>query len=153
MCWRFLVACVVCMLPDLEGGLRIPSQRSLDAMDVTTSPTRLSISTRQDKYELRVYSLEEATMIWERVLILIWMLMKSTISCGLHKNTDHLISKFAPSDPVGPADVEVDLITNSSENIEVDVPVSIQEQSSNSPIQNEQLDSYIKETMSIEKEE
>ncbi|KAI0488169.1 hypothetical protein KFK09_027996 [Dendrobium nobile] len=52
-------------------------------------------------------------------------------------------SKFAPSDLVGPADVEVDLMTNSSEMIEVDVP--------NSPVQNEQLDSY-KETMSIEKE-
>ncbi|XP_028556114.1 uncharacterized protein LOC114581020 [Dendrobium catenatum] len=62
-------------------------------------------------------------------------------------------SKFAPSDPVGPVDVEVDLITNIFENIEVDVPVSIQEQCSNSPVQNDQLDSYIKETMSIEKEE
>ncbi|KAH0449354.1 hypothetical protein IEQ34_023154 [Dendrobium chrysotoxum] len=62
-------------------------------------------------------------------------------------------SKFAPSDPAGPADVEVDLMTNSSEKIEVDVPVSIQEQCSNSPVQNDQVDSYIKETMSIEKEE
>ncbi|XP_020679337.1 uncharacterized protein LOC110097352 isoform X2 [Dendrobium catenatum] len=60
-CGRFLVACVACMLPDLEGDSGIPSQASLDAMDVTTSPTRHPISAHQVMYELRVYSLEEAT--------------------------------------------------------------------------------------------
>lgn len=60
-CGRFLVACVACMLPDLEGDSGIQSQVSLDAVDVTTSPTRHPISAHQVMYELRVYSLEEAT--------------------------------------------------------------------------------------------
>ncbi|KAK8944354.1 hypothetical protein KSP39_PZI008234 [Platanthera zijinensis] len=60
-CGRFLVACVACMLPDLEGDSGLQSQVSLDTADVTTSPTRHPISAHQVMYELRVYSLEEAT--------------------------------------------------------------------------------------------
>lgn len=60
-CGRFLVACVACMLPDIEGDSGLQSQVSLDAADVATSPTRHPISAHQVMYELRVYSLEEAT--------------------------------------------------------------------------------------------
>ncbi|KAL0904126.1 hypothetical protein M5K25_026200 [Dendrobium thyrsiflorum] len=82
-----------------------------------------------------------------------WMALTSSDRKEVTQEHVSSDSKLAPSDPAGPVDVEVDLITNSSEKIEVDVPVSIQEQCSNSPVQNDQLDSYIKETMSIEKEE
>ncbi|PKA58754.1 Protein Mut11 [Apostasia shenzhenica] len=60
-CGRFLVACVACMLPHLEGDLGLHSQMNLDTVDASTSPTRHPLSAHQIMYELRVYSLEEAT--------------------------------------------------------------------------------------------
>ncbi|KAJ6845243.1 uncharacterized protein M6B38_288495 [Iris pallida] len=60
-CGRFLVACVACMLPHMEGDPGLQSQMHLDATGAATSPTRHPCSARQVMYELRVYSLEEAT--------------------------------------------------------------------------------------------
>uniref|UniRef100_A0A0A8YM16 Uncharacterized protein n=1 Tax=Arundo donax TaxID=35708 RepID=A0A0A8YM16_ARUDO len=60
-CGRFLVACVACMLPQTEGdsGSQLPVQ--YDSTGAGTSPTRHPLSSHQVIYELRVYSLEEAT--------------------------------------------------------------------------------------------
>lgn len=59
-CGRFLAACVACMLPmEAESGLE--SQVRRDATGASTSPTRHPISAHQVMYELRIYSLEEAT--------------------------------------------------------------------------------------------
>ncbi|KAG0453154.1 hypothetical protein HPP92_025818 [Vanilla planifolia] len=60
-CGRFLVACVACMVHNLEGDPGLQSQVNFDAADVANSPTRHPISAHQVMYELRVYSLEEAT--------------------------------------------------------------------------------------------
>ena len=59
-CGRFLAACVACMLPHIEAdpGLQIPVHQE---PGVATSPTRHPISAHQVMYELRIYSLEEAT--------------------------------------------------------------------------------------------
>ncbi|EPS67054.1 hypothetical protein M569_07721, partial [Genlisea aurea] len=61
-CGRFLAVCVACILPNIEteppvfqGHLRN------DIAGVPTSPTRHPISAHQVMYELRIYSLEEAT--------------------------------------------------------------------------------------------
>ncbi|XP_062198906.1 uncharacterized protein LOC133901567 isoform X2 [Phragmites australis] len=60
-CGRFLVACVACMLPQTEGdhGSQLPVQ--YDSTGAGTSPTRHPLPSHQIIYELRVYSLEEAT--------------------------------------------------------------------------------------------
>lgn len=61
-CGRFLAACVACMLPRLEGDPGSHTQFHQDVMGaVATSPTRHPISAHQVMYELRIYSLEEAT--------------------------------------------------------------------------------------------
>lgn len=59
-CGRFLAACVACMLPHMEAdpGLQTLANQDLGA---ATSPTRHPISAHQVMYELRIYSLEEAT--------------------------------------------------------------------------------------------
>ncbi|KAJ9169689.1 hypothetical protein P3X46_017851 [Hevea brasiliensis] len=59
-CGRYLAACVACMLPNMEAdpGLQTLVQQDTGA---ATSPTRHPISARQVMYELRIYSLEEAT--------------------------------------------------------------------------------------------
>ncbi|KAL6970637.1 hypothetical protein U1Q18_030331 [Sarracenia purpurea var. burkii] len=60
-CGRFLAACVTCVLPHLEADPGLQSQVHHDAMGASTSPTRHPISAHQVIYELRIYSLEEAT--------------------------------------------------------------------------------------------
>ncbi|KAG8058734.1 hypothetical protein GUJ93_ZPchr0002g26169 [Zizania palustris] len=60
-CGRFLVACVACLLPQTEGdrGSQLPVQ--YDSAGPGTSPTRHPLPSHRVIYELRVYSLEEAT--------------------------------------------------------------------------------------------
>ncbi|KDP26445.1 hypothetical protein JCGZ_17603 [Jatropha curcas] len=59
-CGRYLAACVACMLPNMEAdpGLQTLVQQDTGA---ATSPTRHPISAHQVMYELRIYSMEEAT--------------------------------------------------------------------------------------------
>lgn len=59
-CGRFLAACVACSLPqaEVDPGFQMPVHQDSGA---ATSPTRHPISARQVMYELRIYSLEEAT--------------------------------------------------------------------------------------------
>lgn len=59
-CGRFLVACVACLLPQMEGDTGLHSQMQHD-VGAATSPTRHPIPAHQVMYELRIYSLEEAT--------------------------------------------------------------------------------------------
>jgi hypothetical protein len=63
-CGRFLVACVACLLPQTEGdhGTQLPMQ--YDSTGAGTSPTRHPLPLHQVIYELRVYSLEEATLVF-----------------------------------------------------------------------------------------
>ncbi|XP_010936052.1 uncharacterized protein [Elaeis guineensis] len=60
-CGRFLVACVACLLPHMEGDPGVQLQMQHDGTGAATSPTRHPISAHQVMYELRIYSLEEAT--------------------------------------------------------------------------------------------
>ncbi|GFZ17643.1 transducin family protein [Actinidia rufa] len=60
-CGRFLAACVACVLPQMEGDPSLLSQLHQDVSGAGTSPTRHPTSARQVMYELRIYSLEEAT--------------------------------------------------------------------------------------------
>ncbi|KAF5179548.1 Activating molecule in becn1-regulated autophagy protein [Thalictrum thalictroides] len=60
-CGRFLAACVACMLPHMEAEPGLQSQAHHDVTGASTSPTRHPISAHQVMYELRIYSLEEAT--------------------------------------------------------------------------------------------
>lgn len=60
-CGRYLAACVACMLPHMEADSGLQMQIPHDATGAATSPTRHPISAQQVMYELRVYSLEEAT--------------------------------------------------------------------------------------------
>ncbi|KAA8548904.1 hypothetical protein F0562_000588 [Nyssa sinensis] len=60
-CGRFLVACVACVLPHPEADPGLHSQVHHDVTGSSTSPTRHPISAHQVIYELRIYSLEEAT--------------------------------------------------------------------------------------------
>ncbi|KAL3626064.1 hypothetical protein CASFOL_029613 [Castilleja foliolosa] len=55
-CGRFLAACVACILPSTDAG-----QAQNDVTGASTSPTRHPIAAQQVVYELRIYSLEEAT--------------------------------------------------------------------------------------------
>jgi len=59
-CGRFLAACVACMHPHMEAD---PGIQTLVHQEpgLPTSPTRHPISAHQVMYELRIYSLEEAT--------------------------------------------------------------------------------------------
>ncbi|KAL5699521.1 hypothetical protein ACHQM5_030408 [Ranunculus cassubicifolius] len=60
-CGRFLAACVACMLPHIDSESTLQSHTQHDASGASTSPTRHPISAHQVMYELRIYSLEEAT--------------------------------------------------------------------------------------------
>lgn len=60
-CGRFLAACVACLLPQLEADPGLHSQANHDVIGAATSPTRHPVSARRVIYELRIYSLEEAT--------------------------------------------------------------------------------------------
>ncbi|XP_031251263.1 uncharacterized protein LOC116109176 [Pistacia vera] len=60
-CGRYLAACVACVLPSLEADAGLQSQGHHDVSGAGTSPTRHPISAHQVMYELRIYSLEEAT--------------------------------------------------------------------------------------------
>ncbi|KAF8015915.1 hypothetical protein BT93_H1456 [Corymbia citriodora subsp. variegata] len=60
-CGRFLAACVACVLPQLEADPVLHDQVDPDVTGVATSPTRHPVSAYQIMYELRIYSLEEAT--------------------------------------------------------------------------------------------
>ncbi|XP_019448561.1 PREDICTED: uncharacterized protein LOC109351543 isoform X3 [Lupinus angustifolius] len=59
-CGRFLATCVTCMLPHVEAD---PGLQTLVHQEpgLATSPTRHPIPAHQVIYELRIYSLEEAT--------------------------------------------------------------------------------------------
>ncbi|XP_059626117.1 uncharacterized protein LOC132269100 isoform X2 [Cornus florida] len=59
-CGRFLVACVACVLPQMEADPGIPTHFQ-DVTAAARSPTRHPISAHKVMYELRIYSLEEAT--------------------------------------------------------------------------------------------
>ncbi|CBI37214.3 unnamed protein product, partial [Vitis vinifera] len=59
-CGRFLAACVACVLPHLEADPGLQTQVQ-DAIGASTSPTRHPVSAHHVMYELRIYSLEEAT--------------------------------------------------------------------------------------------
>lgn len=58
-CGRYLAACVACMLPHMEADPGL--QTLVHETGAATSPTRHPISAHQVMYELRIYSLEEAT--------------------------------------------------------------------------------------------
>lgn len=60
-CGRFLAACVACILPNIDTDPGLQGQAQYDATGASTSPTRHPISAHQVMYELRIYSLEEAT--------------------------------------------------------------------------------------------
>ncbi|CAI9282294.1 unnamed protein product [Lactuca saligna] len=63
-CGRYLAACVACMLPQFTGDSISKVQSQLHHQEGRrpgTSPTCHPISARQVIYELRIYSLEEAT--------------------------------------------------------------------------------------------
>lgn len=60
-CGRFLAACVACILPNMEADPGFHGQLHHDAMSAATSPTRHPIAAHRVTYELRIYSLEEAT--------------------------------------------------------------------------------------------
>ncbi|XP_059652607.1 uncharacterized protein LOC132299799 [Cornus florida] len=59
-CGRFLAACVACVLPHPEADPGLQTQVHHD-VGAATSPTRHPISAHKVMYELRIYSLEEAT--------------------------------------------------------------------------------------------
>jgi activator-of-BECN1-regulated-autophagy protein 1 len=63
-CGRFLAACVACVLPAFDAEYSILPATVMGSPNFGTrahSPTQHPISTQQVIYELRVYSLEEAT--------------------------------------------------------------------------------------------
>ncbi|KAL3812398.1 hypothetical protein ACJIZ3_013666 [Penstemon smallii] len=60
-CGRFLAVCVACILPNRDADAGFQSQFQHDVTAASTSPTRHPISAHQVIYELRIYSLEEAT--------------------------------------------------------------------------------------------
>ncbi|XP_058101415.1 uncharacterized protein LOC131245756 [Magnolia sinica] len=60
-CGRFLAACVACVLPHMEAEPGLQSQVQHDVTGFSSSPTRHPISAHQVIYELRIYSLENAT--------------------------------------------------------------------------------------------
>ncbi|KAD6120047.1 hypothetical protein R6Q59_026075 [Mikania micrantha] len=60
-CGRYLAACVACVLPQIEADSGISTHLHQDVSRAGTSPTRHPISSRHVIYELRIYSLEDAT--------------------------------------------------------------------------------------------
>ncbi|KAH6786826.1 Transducin family protein / WD-40 repeat family protein [Perilla frutescens var. hirtella] len=59
-CGRFLAVCVACVLPNMDADPGFHGQIH-DVTGASTSPTRHPISAHRVMYELRIYSLEEAT--------------------------------------------------------------------------------------------
>jgi activator-of-BECN1-regulated-autophagy protein 1 len=62
-CGRFFVACVACVLPQRDGDHGTQLHEHYDSAGAGTSPTRHTLPSRQIIYELRVYSLEDATLV------------------------------------------------------------------------------------------
>jgi activator-of-BECN1-regulated-autophagy protein 1 len=62
-CGRFLVACVACVLPQRDTDHGNQLHENYDSTGAGTSPTRHTLPSRQIVYELRVYSLEKATLV------------------------------------------------------------------------------------------
>ncbi|XP_009608724.1 uncharacterized protein [Nicotiana tomentosiformis] len=60
-CGRFLAACVACILPNVDADPGFHGHLHHDIMAAGTSPTRHPVAAHQVMYELRIYSLEEAT--------------------------------------------------------------------------------------------
>uniref|UniRef100_A0A1D1Y219 Activating molecule in BECN1-regulated autophagy protein 1 n=1 Tax=Anthurium amnicola TaxID=1678845 RepID=A0A1D1Y219_9ARAE len=60
-CGRFLAACVACLLPHSEVDHGLQPQMQQDSSGASSSPTRHPTSAHQVMFELRIYSLEEAT--------------------------------------------------------------------------------------------
>lgn len=60
-CGRFLAACVACVLPTMDSEISFHGHLHNDTMGAGMSPTRHPISAHPIMYELRIYSLEEAT--------------------------------------------------------------------------------------------
>ncbi|KAJ8540425.1 hypothetical protein K7X08_030344 [Anisodus acutangulus] len=60
-CGRLLAACVACILPNVDSDLGFHGHLHHDTMAAATSPTRHPVAAHQVMYELRIYSLEEAT--------------------------------------------------------------------------------------------
>ncbi|KAF3335834.1 hypothetical protein FCM35_KLT20341 [Carex littledalei] len=57
-CGRYLVACVACLMPQMEGDNCFQSQTQMDGNGSSSSPTRHPLSSNRIIYELRIYSLE-----------------------------------------------------------------------------------------------
>ncbi|KAI5075344.1 hypothetical protein GOP47_0009420 [Adiantum capillus-veneris] len=60
-CGRFLAACVACVLPPADSEALVFLRNPSNEASLSSSPTRHSMSAQQVIYELRIYSLEEAT--------------------------------------------------------------------------------------------
>ncbi|MQM06323.1 hypothetical protein Taro_039144 [Colocasia esculenta] len=60
-CGRFLAACVACLLPQSEVDNGLQPHMQQDASGASSSPTRHPTSAHRVMFELRIYSLEEAT--------------------------------------------------------------------------------------------
>ncbi|GFQ05175.1 activating molecule in becn1-regulated autophagy protein 1, partial [Phtheirospermum japonicum] len=60
-CGRYLAVCVACILPNMDADQGFQGHVPHDFVGASTSPTRHPIASQQVMYELRIYSLEEAT--------------------------------------------------------------------------------------------
>lgn len=60
-CGRFLAACVACVLPPTVSDALVFLRNPSNETSLSSSPTRHPMSAQQVIYELRIYSLEEAT--------------------------------------------------------------------------------------------
>eukprot|EP00250_Pteridium_aquilinum_P014041 c21742_g1_i1 orf=794-3418(+) len=60
-CGRFLAACVACVLPPADSDALVFLRNPSNEASLASSPTRHPMSAQQVIYELRIYSLEEAT--------------------------------------------------------------------------------------------
>ncbi|KAL6571364.1 hypothetical protein OROHE_003007 [Orobanche hederae] len=60
-CGKYLAVCVACILPNMDADLGFEGHVQHDFTGASTSPTRHPFSAHQLMYELRIYSLEEAT--------------------------------------------------------------------------------------------
>ncbi|KAL6503537.1 hypothetical protein OROGR_025460 [Orobanche gracilis] len=61
-CGKYLAVCVACILPNMDADLGFEGHVQHDFAGASTSPTRHPFSAHQLMYELRIYSLEEATV-------------------------------------------------------------------------------------------
>lgn len=60
-CGRFLAACVACVPSNVDSDPSLLTQLNQDVLGARSSPTQHPVSAREIMYELRVYSLAEAT--------------------------------------------------------------------------------------------